>query len=112
MTDFQVVDADAGGAVLQVVGRLDMVSSQRLRSTVAEVVAGGRTVVVVDLGGTTFLDSSGLGALVSALKTARQAGGDLRIARLNEQALMVLELTRMTSVLRPHATVEDALAAG
>lgn len=112
MTDFQVAPAGDGAAVLTVVGRLDMVAAQRLRSTVADTVQGGRAQVVVDLAETTFLDSSGLGALIAALKTTRQAGGDLRIARLGEQALMVLELTRMTSVLRPHATVEDALAAG
>ena len=112
MTDFRVTPARDGAAVVSVVGRLDMVAAQRLRSTVADTVAAGRAEVVVDLGETTFLDSSGLGALIAALKTTRQAGGDLRIARLAEQALMVLELTRMTSVLRPHPTVEDALAAG
>ena len=112
MTDFQVAPSGEDAAVLQVLGRLDMVAAQRLRSTVTETVQGGRSRVVVDMAETTFLDSSGLGALIAALKTTRQAGGDLRIARLPEQALMVLELTRMTTVLRPHGSVEDALAAG
>lgn len=112
MTDFQVTAAGDGAAVVTVAGRLDMVSAPRLRSTVTDTVEDGRSRVVVDLGETTFLDSSGLGALIAALKTTRQAGGDLRIARVGEQSMMVLELTRMTSVLRPHATVEDALSAG
>lgn len=56
-----------------------------------------------------FIDSSGLGALVAGLKKTRQAAGDLRIAGANEQALMVLGLTNLDRVMRPHETVEDAL---
>ena len=62
----------------------------------------------VDLGPTTFIDSSGLGALVSGLKTCRQAGGDLRIAAAGEQVRTVLKLTNLDRILRTHDTVEDA----
>jgi len=75
-------------------------------------VADGRTLVVVDLSDTAFLDSSGLGALVGGLRTARAAGGDLRIAGVGQQVRTVLELTTMDRVLRPYATVEDAVGAG
>ena len=47
--------------------------------------AAGSNRVVVDLAETQFLDSSGLGALIAGLKTTRQAGGDLRIARPERQ---------------------------
>jgi anti-sigma B factor antagonist len=57
-----------------------------------------------------FIDSSGLGALISGLKSARQAGGDLRIANPGEQARVVLKLTTLDRVLRPYDSVEDALA--
>jgi anti-sigma B factor antagonist len=75
-------------------------------------VAGGDNRLVVDLSETQFLDSSGLGALIAGLKTTRQAGGDLRIARPNEQVTMVLELTQMNTVLRPYPTVEAAFSSG
>ena len=72
--------------------------------------ADGQHRLVVDLGQVSFIDSSGLGALISGLKSARQAGGDLRIANPGEQARVVLKLTRLDRVLHPYDSVEDALA--
>ena len=95
-------------AVVRVAGRLGMTAAGELKATVDREVAAGHVLVVVDLGATTFLDSSGLGALVGGLRSARAAGGDLRIAGAGEQVRTVLELTTMDRVLRPYATVEDA----
>jgi anti-anti-sigma factor len=96
-------------AVVHVVGRLTMAAAGELKAAVDREVATGRTLVVVDLEPTTFLDSSGLGALVGGLRSARAAGGDLRIARVGAQVRTVLELTTMDRVLRPYATIEDAV---
>ena len=112
MIELELEDAGAGAAVVRARGRVDMVAAGQLRSVVSEAVASGRTRLVVDLSEAPFLDSSGLGALIAGLKTARQAGGDLRLACVGEQPAMVLELTQMSSVLRPWATVEEALGAG
>lgn len=108
MTDFDVHTTDRGVGVIRPQGRLNMVSAKELRLTVSELVAGGTHRVVVDLGDTTFIDSSGLGALVAGLKSARQAGGDLRIARPTQQVVTVLGLTNMDKVLRPRDSVEGA----
>jgi anti-sigma B factor antagonist len=54
------------------------------------------------------MDSSGLGALISGLKTARQAGGDLRIAGAGPQVEAVLDLTNLKRVLRPRPDVASA----
>ena len=112
MIELEADPRDGGVAVLRATGRLDMVAAPQLRALVSETVSVGHHRVVVDLYGTTFLDSSGLGALIAGLKTARQAGGDLRIAGVGEQVQMVLELTQMHTVLRPYPTVEAALDAG
>lgn len=87
-----------------------MVAAPRLRELVTAAVGGGRCVLVVDLGDTEFIDSSGLGALIAGLKTARAAGGDLRIARPTPQVVTVLELTNLHRVLRPYASVAECLA--
>lgn len=89
-------------------GRLNMVSAQLLRSAVSDAIEAGHTMLVLNLGGTDFIDSSGLGALVGCLKAARQAGGDLRIANVGEQVQMVLKLTSMDRILTPYSTPEDA----
>jgi len=91
-------------------GRLDMSSAPAFRERVKQLVESGTTHLVVDLGGVTFVDSSGLGAVIGGLKVARQAGGDLRIARPNQQVLLVLDLTSLNRVLQPYGTLEEALA--
>jgi anti-sigma B factor antagonist len=102
---------DATTAVIRPQGRLTMVSTGGLKTLVAETVQAGRTHIVVDLAETDFIDSSGLGALVAGLKTARQAGGDLRIARPTEQVKTVLALTNLDRVLRPAASIKGAFGA-
>jgi anti-sigma B factor antagonist len=108
---FDVHHLSAGTAVIRPHGRLTMVATPELRALVAETVGAGRNQIVVDLSATEFIDSSGLGALVGGLKSARQAGGDLRIARPTPQVETVLTLTNLDRVLRAHSTVEDAFGA-
>lgn len=100
----------ANGSYTEVMasGRLNMVSAPNLRAYVGEVVASGANHVVVNLAETTFMDSSGLGALIGCLKAARQAGGDLRIAAVQPQVKMVLELTSMDRVLTAYSSAEEA----
>lgn len=101
------VDGDT--AVIRCDGRLNMVAAPRLRDLVERTVAEDQRRIVLDLEPTVFVDSSGLGALVSGLKTARRAGGDLRIAGPGEQVQTVLGLTNLDRVLRPYASVEEAI---
>jgi anti-sigma B factor antagonist len=72
------------------------------------VIDDGSSHVVVDLAETSFIDSSGLGALIGVLKRARSEGGDLRIATPSEQVRMVLGLTNLDRVLRPHESLDEA----
>jgi len=108
MTSIDVREAD-GGVVLVPSGRLTVVTAPNLRAAVAERITAGDRIIIVDLSGTDFVDSSGLGALVSCLKSARQAGGDLRLVAPTEQVMMVLKMTNLDRILQPRASVADAL---
>lgn len=108
MIEFVVDRRDTGMAVVTPQGRLTMVSARRFKELLTELVATGHPRIVVDLAETTFLDSSGLGALIAGLKSARQASGDLRIARPTAAVVTVLELTNMDKVLRARDDVERA----
>lgn len=99
---------ELGVAVVRPQGRLDMQSAGELRQELSRLAERGRDRLVLDLDGVRFMDSSGLGAIISGLKAARQAGGDLRIARANEQVRLVLQLTSLDQVLPPYASVEEA----
>ena len=99
-----------GQAIFRPSGRIDLSSSPEVKQRFADAVAQGRPHLIVDLGDVSFIDSSGLGALISGLKAARAAGGYLRIVRPNDQARMILELTTLHRVLPPYDSIEEALA--
>jgi anti-sigma B factor antagonist len=105
--DFDEIDA-AGYVTILPRGKFNLVAAPPVRSRIDDLVRHGRTHVVVDLGEVEFIDSSGLGALVGGLKSTRQAGGDLRIARAGEQVLAVLKLTNLDRILAPYPSAEDA----
>jgi anti-sigma B factor antagonist len=105
---FEIEKARRGVAILRGSGKLNMVSAPDLRAAVLSAVEDQFTRIVVDLSKIDFMDSSGLGALVGSLKTARQAGGDLRIAAPSAQVTMVLQLSNLDRVLASFDTPEDA----
>jgi anti-sigma B factor antagonist len=99
----------AGTAVvLAPQGKLNLVSAPQVKARLDDLVRGGRARVVIDLSAVDFIDSSGLGALIGGLKTARQAGGDVRIAAAGEQVRAVLRLTNLDRILAPYESVEAA----
>ena len=108
MIEFDVSTDTQGIGIVVPRGRLTMVAAPQLREILAGLVADGTVRIVVDLAETTFMDSSGLGALINGLKSARQHGGDLRIARPTDAVATVLKLTNLDKVLRPRETVEGA----
>ncbi len=104
------VDAGRTGiSVVHLGGRLDIASAAEAKRLFAETVQGGVARLIVDLAGITFIDSSGLSALVSGLRSCRQAGGDLRIAAAGEQPTAVLALTSLDQVFRLYPTVAEAV---
>lgn len=108
MADSQTRTIASGVVVIRPQGRLNMVAAPGLREQLHSLVQGGSNRVVVDLSAVETIDSSGLGALISGLKAARQAGGDLRIAAPSEQATAVLELTNLNRVLKSYESADDA----
>ena len=100
--------AHDGYCVIAVDGRLVASSAAAFRDAVKREVEAGRTRIAVDLSAASFVDSSGLGALIAGLKTARVAGGDLRIASVPQAVRTVLGLTNLDRVLRAHESPETA----
>ncbi len=106
---FAVEERD-GIPVLGVSGEIDVYTAPSLRERLLDLAQQGTTRVVVDLSAVSFVDSTGLGVLVSGLKRFREAGGDLVLVVVQPQILKVLEITGLTTVFSVHATVDDALA--
>lgn len=101
----------AGHAVVEVRGEVDVYTASVLRQRLLEIIDGGAGRVVVDLRRVDFLDSTGLGVLVGALKRLRMDGGDLSLVCDNEKLLKIFRITALDRVFALHETVEAATAA-
>lgn len=98
--EFTIREKQVAGAghFLVVQGRLDAVTAPQLKSRLKGLVAEGYRQLVVDLVDVSFIDSSGLSALVSGFKAAREVGGTLKLTGFNEQTRLALHLSRLDRV--------------
>src|SRR5215475_4941292 len=101
----------AGYLVLEVAGEIDVYTAPQLRERLISLVDGGARQVVVDLGRVEFLDSTGLGVLVGALKRLRGAGGELFLVCGQERLLKIFRITGLDRVFTLYPTVAAATAA-
>lgn len=85
-------------AVVELSGDLDCYSSPQLRATFVELAGEGVRRVVLDVGGTQFVDSTGLGVLVGAKRRFRSLGGDLLLRSLSPATARLLEVTGLAGV--------------
>lgn len=96
--------------VVEVSGEVDVASAPQLDQRLVELLEAGDTRLVVDLGAVGFLDSSGLGVLIKALKRIREKDGSLDLVVTNDRILKVFRITGLDTVLPIHATLDGALA--
>lgn len=107
---FSVRKEASGVVVLGVRGRLVVSNRHELSRRVQEALDDGAKKFVVDFAETEFIDSPGLGILVSLSKSIRESGGTLRLASLNEDIQALFELTKLDTLFSVTETTEEALA--
>lgn len=107
--EIQTRQADNGATVVAPTGRLDVAGAPILKDAINDATVAGSPKVVIDLEGVSFVDSTGLGSVIAALKQIRSKEGELRLAAPNQQVRVVLELTTLDRVFPYYATVEEAL---
>jgi len=101
----------AGCVVLAPHGEIDAYTAPALRDRIVGALeADDVTDLVVDLQGTTFLDSSALGVLVGALKRMRERDGRLALVAPPANIARIFEITSLDSVLDLYPSLEAALA--
>lgn len=95
--------------VLAVKGEIDVSTAPELRERLLAVAQAGNNTVVVDLSDVTFLDSTGLGVLVSGLKRFRASEGDLRLVVTGRSVTKVFEITGLIDVFPIFESVDSAV---
>ena len=84
--------------VIAPTGNLDINTSDAFRRQITDLMSTGAKAILIDCQAVTFMDSSGLSALVMALKSAREIGSKLSICSVNDQVRMLFRLTGMEKV--------------
>lgn len=112
MLKVEVESHPSGNVVVRPRGRVDAESAPSLKLKLQEVAGSAPKIVVIDMGGVEFIDSSGLSSLVSGNKALRENGGSLILSRPNPQALTALRLTMLDRVFSIYPSVDEAFGQG
>jgi anti-sigma B factor antagonist len=98
-----------GVIVVQVEGQLIVGNRHELKDLVQAALERGDRRLLIDFSRTGYIDSSGLGALVSISKRIRETGGELRLSGLNDDLRSLFELTKLDTLFAITETPEQAL---
>ena len=96
--------------LVEVEGQLIVGNRQELKQRVLEELEKGVRKFLIDFSSTGYIDSSGLGVLVSLSKKIREQGGELRLANLNEDLRTLFELTKLDTLFHIATSREEALS--
>ena len=95
--------------IFEVEGTLIVGNRQELKQKVLDELERGEKKFLIDFSQTGYIDSSGLGVLVSLSKKIREQGGELRLANLNDDLKTLFELTKLDTLFQIADTRERAL---
>ena len=88
-----------GVTILDLSGRFTLgEGSVVLRDTIREVLGKGEKKILLNLGDVTYIDSSGIGELVSAFTAVRKEGGELKLLNLTKKVHDLLQITKLYTV--------------
>ena len=96
--------------VVDVAGRITLgEGSSALRDTLRELVGKGQKKILLNLGEVTYIDSSGIGELVSGFTTVTNSGGQLKLLGLNKRVKDLLQITKLYTVFDVHEEEAGAI---
>jgi anti-sigma B factor antagonist len=90
-------------------GRMNAVTAPEIKEQIKSLLSTGHNEIILDLSGTTFIDSSGLSVIVSALKQTRETGGFLKLAGLQPDVQSIFKLTMLDRVFEMFPNVDSAV---
>jgi anti-sigma B factor antagonist len=97
-------------SVLDLSGKITIgAGSVQLRDAVRKLIEGGHKKILLNLGDVSYVDSSGIGELVSSFTTTSNAGGSLKLLNLTKKIQDLLAITKLLTVFETFTSEEEAL---
>jgi anti-sigma B factor antagonist len=97
-------------AIIEVRGEVDLYTSPRMREAIVQTASARTAMVVVDLSGVSYMDSSGVATLVEGLQLSRNYGGAFRLAGLGGAVREVFRFAKLEKVFEIYPDATGALA--
>ena len=102
---------EEGFCIVSVSGEVDVYTSPQLKTVLVEAADDSCGIVIVNMDGVGFIDSSGLGVLVGALRRVREAGGDLRVVCGRDNVVKIFRITGLDRVFPMFTSLDQARGA-
>lgn len=98
-----------GVVIIELPVRLDASISDELKEIISNFVNNKKYKFIIDFGKTIFIDSSGLGAIVSRISICRTNNGDVRLCNINDRIKEVLNITHLDKILKIYKSLDECL---
>ncbi len=95
--------------VISISGEIDLYNAPDIKKLIQALIAENKVKVVIDFDKVTYIDSSGIGAMISSLSNLKKQGGMLKISNIHDSVKKVFELTKLTSFFQIFASQEEAV---
>lgn len=95
--------------ILDINGEIDLYNAPEIKSKITELMEAGKSDIIINLEKVSYIDSSGIGVLISSLSNLKKAGGSLKIINVFASVRKVFELTKLTSFFDIYDSEEEAM---
>jgi len=102
-------DSKSGVNIIKCPARIDINVSDDLRDRIVRIIQKNEFKIVLDLSDTKYVDSSGLGAIVSRISLLRSNKGDVKLAVVPKTVSNLLELTHLNKILKDYSSIDEAI---
>jgi len=109
MIEINVTDPKDAVTLVEVSGRVDSMNASEFGSELNARITNGKVQLVLDLSSVEYMSSAGLREIVTTLKNAKKASGDLRLAQPSQRVREVLEMAGLDTIFRIYTTQDDAI---
>jgi anti-sigma B factor antagonist len=96
-------------SIVEVSGKLTSLESGALRSSIGQLLKQGRKLILLNLSGLTYLDSSGIGDLVHTYMSVIKGGGEMKVVGLSDKVEEILKITQLYQVFQEFQDERSAL---
>jgi anti-sigma B factor antagonist len=95
--------------VLDINGEIDLYNAPEIKSKISDLMESAKNDIIINLEKVSYIDSSGIGVLISSLSNLKKTGGSLKIINVFASVRKVFELTKLTSFFDIYDSEEEAL---